>query len=53
MSEKELKERLSAVLQALNTLHVSGMNNVQALAGSMTILAELIKTPVDAETADQ
>lgn len=51
MTEKTMKERLTAVLQALDTLQVSGMNNVKVLAGSMTVLAEVINTPIQEEPA--
>lgn len=46
MTENEIKQRLSSILQALDTVQVSGMKNVQNLAWSMTSLADIIKTSI-------
>ena len=46
MTEKEMKQQLNSILQALDTISVSGIRNVQNLAWSMTMLSDIIKTPI-------
>ena len=52
MTIKEIKERLSAVLSALDAMPVSGVRNVQNMAGCMSILTEIINAPESQEIAE-
>ena len=53
MTEKEMKQRLSSIMQALDNIQVSGMQNVQNLAWSMSMLSEVIKTSINQQTEEQ
>lgn len=53
MTEKDMKDRLNAVFKALDTIQVSGMKNIQSLAGSMSVLLEVINSPIVQEPAEE
>lgn len=48
----DVLQKIGAVLGALNSINVSGRNNVNNLAGSMNILEELAKQLAQCEISD-
>ena len=53
MTEKDMKDRLNAVFNALESIQVSGMKNVQSMAGSMSVLLEVINSPILQEPVEE
>ena len=52
MTVNEIKERLRAVLSTLDGMPVSGIRNVQNMAGCMSILMDIINAPEVQEAAE-
>lgn len=53
MTNKELKTRLIQVLQALNTIPVSGRVSLANLSGSISVLEDIVQQLPDEEEKEE
>ena len=51
--KEQIMQNLSAVIGALNNITVSGKNNLSNLAGSISVLEEVLSALAQAEFADE
>lgn len=53
MTHSELKQRLRAVLNAMDGVAISGIKNRQIVTGCETILSEIVQADIEADPTQE